>query len=481
MIVIYFFYGLAFFTLGISLLFYPKRNSRFKLASTLSIIGLFGIFHGVNEWIDMFTLIQKPSGIPYLRTVGLIILPVSYFFLLLFGTKSLSELNRKYSALNTLPIFLFITWTIITTVSAQHYLIGNIWARYLLGIPGTFLSSYALILHLPYFKKNIPSITANIKIEASTFIFYGIFSGIIVPEAAFFPASFINDTVFMNKVSIHIQVFRTFCAIVLAYNMISILRIFNWETNELHDEIAKRKKLEQDREKLLVELEESNKALEQFAYMASHDLKSPLISISGFANLLKKEYGDTFDKNANEYIEFIVSSINRMENLINGLLAYSRIGISGSKLTTVDVNKVFVRAIANLTVDIEKNRAKITHDSLPTVFGDDVQLEQLLQNLIGNAIKFHDNESPRVHISVKQKARNWVFSVKDNGIGIASENREKIFDMFQCLNRDKYKSTGIGLAACKKIVELHGGKIWVESQLNTGSIFYFTIPIASAG
>ena len=245
MILIYFLYGLAFFTLGTSTLFYPKQNSRFQIAKTLSLIALFGIFHGMNEWIDMFKLLQKPTGITPLIVVGTIILPVSYFFLLLFGTKSLSQLNNKYSGLNRLPILLLITWIIITTTSTHYFLIGNIWARYLLGVPGTFLTSYALILYLPYFKKNIPSITLNIKIAAITFFFYGIFSGIIVPEAGFFPASFINDAVFINKVDIPIQVFRTFCAIVLAYSMLSILRIFNWETNKLHMEIAERKKMEQ--------------------------------------------------------------------------------------------------------------------------------------------------------------------------------------------------------------------------------------------
>jgi signal transduction histidine kinase/ABC-type amino acid transport substrate-binding protein len=245
-------------------------------------------------------------------------------------------------------------------------------------------------------------------------------------------------------------------------------------------EAIERKQAEDEREQLNIELERSNKELEQFAYMASHDLKSPLVSISGFAALLRNDYEDKLDKNAHEYIDFIVSSIKRMDTLINGLLTYSRIGVGSSKLKIVDVNKVFVRAIANLTVDIERNKARITHDSLPTVLGNDVQLEQLLQNLVGNAIKFHNNESQGVHISAKQNDGNWVFSVKDNGIGIAPENREKIFDMFQCLDRAKYKGTGIGLATCKKIVELHGGKIWVESQLNTGSIFYFTMPITSA-
>ncbi|MEN8263919.1 MAG: ATP-binding protein [Nitrospirota bacterium] len=231
------------------------------------------------------------------------------------------------------------------------------------------------------------------------------------------------------------------------------------------------------RKQAIEEVARSNADLEQFAYIASHDLKSPLLSISGFANLLEKNYKDKLDRKANEYIGFIVNSIDRMENLINALLTYSRIGTSSSKLNTVDVNKIFVRAISNLTVEIEKNGAKVAHDSLPTVIGNDIQLEQLLQNLIGNAIKFHSQEPPRVHISVDQKGENWVFSIKDNGIGIASEDRDRIFSMFQSLHRGEYKGTGIGLAVCKKIVELHGGNIWVESQPGKGSVFYFTIPL----
>ena len=242
-------------------------------------------------------------------------------------------------------------------------------------------------------------------------------------------------------------------------------------------DITERKEAEEKLEQTVKELARSNSDLEQFAYIASHDLKSPLFAISSFAKLLEKNYKDKLDRKAHEYIDFIVNSIDRMENLISDLLTYSRIGTSNSKLISVDVNKIFVRAIANLTVEIEKNGAKVTHDSLPTVIGNDIQLEQLLQNLIGNAIKFHSQEPPRVHISVEQKGENWVFSVKDNGIGIASEDRDRIFNMFQCLHRGEYKGTGIGLAVCKKIVELYGGNIWVESQPGKGSIFYFTMPL----
>jgi PAS domain S-box-containing protein len=229
------------------------------------------------------------------------------------------------------------------------------------------------------------------------------------------------------------------------------------------------------------QLARSNKELEQFAFIASHDLKTPLLSISGFTHLLEKEYEDKFNENAKEYFSFVKDGIQRMENLIDELLAYSRIGVSGSRSEFVEVNKIFVRIIANLTVDIERSGARITHDSLPVVHFNNTHMEQLLQNLIGNAVKFCSRETPQVHVSAEQKGDKWVFAVKDNGIGITPDDRDKIFDMFKRLDRSKYPGTGIGLAVCKKIVELHGGRIWIESQTDKGSIFYFTIPQTGTG
>jgi PAS domain S-box-containing protein len=201
------------------------------------------------------------------------------------------------------------------------------------------------------------------------------------------------------------------------------------------------------------QLSRSNAELEQFAYIASHDLRTPLLSISGFTHLLEKEYKDKFDKNAHEYFDFVKDGIRRMENLIDELLTYARIGTCDCRMEFVDVRKTIVSVIMNLTVDIERNRARITHDSLPIVHYNSSHMEQLLQNLIGNAVKFCGNELPQIHVSTEQKDKEWVFSVKDNGIGIAPEDREKIFDMFMRLDRSKYAGTGIGLATCKKIVE----------------------------
>jgi signal transduction histidine kinase len=497
MIVIYFFYGLAFFTLGIATLFYPKKHSRFELAKTLSLISFFGIIHGGNEWIDMFKLIQKPTGITTLSIVGSILLPISYFFLLLFGTKSLSQINKKYSALNTLPIFLFITWTIITTVSTQHLLIGNIWARYLLCIPGTFLSSYALILYLPYFKKNIPSITANIKIAASTFFFYGIFSGIIVPEAGFFPASFINDTVFMNNVGIPIQVFRTFCAIVLAYSVVSIVRIFNWETNELHNEIAERIKLEQVHEELLLELERKNKEFEQVIYITSHDLRSPLVNIEGFSKELnyslqeltssldnkdisvnvKEKIDPIVKQNIPESLRFIHKSVLKMSTLLECLLNLSRLGRIELNIEDIDMNEMLSDIMNNHEFRLKEAGVNTAVSELPQCKGDRGQLNQLFSNLLDNAIKYLDPErSGVIKITGYTKGDQSVYCVVDNGIGIAPQYREKIFEIFHQLEPDRVIGEGLGLTIVQRIVERLKGSIWVESELGKGSKFFVSMP-----
>jgi PAS domain S-box-containing protein len=217
------------------------------------------------------------------------------------------------------------------------------------------------------------------------------------------------------------------------------------------------------------ELARSNKELEQFAYVASHDLQEPLRMVTSYVQLLGRRYKDK--------IEFAVDGATRMQRLINDLLTYSRVGTRGKSLEPTDSEKILYLSLNNLKVAVEESGAKVTHDSLPTVMADSSQLEQLFQNLVGNAIKFHGEEVPRVHVSSTQSNGEWVFSVRDNGIGIDSGFKERIFVIFQRLHgKDKYPGTGIGLAVCKKIVERHGGRIWVESEVGKGSTFYFTLP-----
>jgi len=236
----------------------------------------------------------------------------------------------------------------------------------------------------------------------------------------------------------------------------------------------------QDLKKISEELARSNADLQQFAYAASHDLQEPLRGVEGFAKLFERRYKGKVDEKADEFIDYMVDGVKRMQTLIQDLLEYSQVAKKGKRIKQTGSSLAVAQALANLQLTIEENSAVVTHDTLPKVMADSSQLTRLFQNLIGNAIKFRSAEPPEVHISAEQKGGEWVFSVRDNGIGIDPKFKDGIFVIFQRLHtRDAYSGTGIGLAVCKKIVELHGGKIWVESEPGKGSTFYFTIPADS--
>ncbi|MEO8393066.1 MAG: ATP-binding protein, partial [Chloroflexota bacterium] len=243
-------------------------------------------------------------------------------------------------------------------------------------------------------------------------------------------------------------------------------------------DITERRKVERVLATQAVELARSNADLQQFAYVASHDLQEPLRMVTSYMGLLERRYKGKLDSNADEFIGFAVDGAKRMQILIDDLLAYARISITDVPLASTDCNKVLEQAVANLEMAIIESSCTVTHDTLPTVVGDASQLAQVFQNLIGNAIKFRKNEPLRVHICAQQQKADWLFSVRDNGIGIAPEFRDRIFVIFQRLHkREEFAGTGIGLAICKKIIEGHGGRIWVESEPEQGSTFYFTLPI----
>ncbi len=229
------------------------------------------------------------------------------------------------------------------------------------------------------------------------------------------------------------------------------------------------------------ELARSNHDLEQFAYVASHDLQEPLRMVAAYTQLLAERYRGKLDGNADKYIGYAVEGALRMQTLILDLLAFSRVGQTETDRKNGECNAALDNAIANLRSAIEESGAVVTHDQLPPVAIDPTQLVQLFQNLIGNAIKFRGKESPAIRVSAEKQDATWLFTVADNGIGISPQYKDKIFVIFQRLHtREEYSGNGVGLAICKKIVEHHGGRIWVESELGCGATFHFTLPASPA-
>jgi PAS domain S-box-containing protein len=259
-------------------------------------------------------------------------------------------------------------------------------------------------------------------------------------------------------------------------------------------DLTDRKQAEEAIRKANEDLERSNKELEQFAYVASHDLQEPLRMVASYTQLLEKRYKDKLDGDALDFINYAVDGATRMQRLINDLLAFSRVGMRGRPFERTDSSSALGQALANLQLTIEDEKAVVVNSDLPTVMADDTQLVQLFQNLIANAVKFRGNDSPQIQISaskgndfIKEHPDlapagirldgKWVFSVHDNGIGIEEQYYERIFAIFQRLHtREAYQGTGIGLAICQRIVERHGGQIWVRSKVGEGSTFLFTLP-----
>jgi PAS domain S-box-containing protein len=246
---------------------------------------------------------------------------------------------------------------------------------------------------------------------------------------------------------------------------------------QLHRDIAARELAEKELATRARELARSNADLEQFAYVASHDLQEPLRVVASYTQLLARRYKGKLDTDADEFIAFAVDGVNRMKQLIEDLLAYSRVTRKGLAFEPVDAGACYERVLANLEKAVQESGARVTSDVLPTAIASAAQLDQVFQNLIANAIKYRGSLPPEIHVSAKRDEAFWVFAVQDNGLGIEPKYFDRIFQMFQRLHtRAEYAGTGIGLALCRKIVEHHGGKIWIQSQPGVGSTFFFSLP-----
>src|SRR5262249_29049308 len=241
-------------------------------------------------------------------------------------------------------------------------------------------------------------------------------------------------------------------------------------------DITGRKQTERELARRTAELQRLNEELQQFAYIVSHDLNEPLRTVASFVSLLAKRYQGKLDANADKYIAFVVDGARRMQQMIQDLLSYTRAGGPAAERAAVDCEAVLAQVVSDLQAVITEQQATVTHDPLPTVTGEATRLKQVLQNLIASALKFRGEAPPRGDAWARRVDGHWQFAVRDNGIGIDPRQAGRLFQVFQRLHpRGEYPGTGIGLAICKKIVERHGGRIWVESQPGAGATFYFTI------
>jgi len=319
-----------------------------------------------------------------------------------------------------------------------------------------FLKTTILIAHLFY----LPSILACLWWKREGLIVPVFLATVLIIVHLIVRQNFFNPETFNDIIR---GVSIIFVGIVVAY---------------LSEQISKK---ELDLKNIIEDLQRSNEDLQQFAYVASHDLQEPLRAITSFSQLLEEEYKDNLDKAGKEFLYYITDGAKKMNILIKDLLAYSRITTHAKPPKWNDLNKILENALFNLSESIKESGAIITYDKFPTLKVDKTQFLQLFQNFISNAIKFRREVTPKIHIGVKKIEIGWLFSIKDNGIGIESQYFDRIYNIFYRLHtKEEYPGTGIGLPICKKIVQRYGGQIWIESEIGKGSTFFFTISMKNA-
>jgi signal transduction histidine kinase len=481
LIFVFFIYGLAFFILGFAILVYPKKDSLFKLANKLWLIAGFGIVHGINEWVDMMMLISRPAELPFLKESALLFLAASYLFLIGFGVTMIFEDKKGYRLLKSLPAALFVGWGVVTMLSGRDLSLGNIWARYLLGAPGIFLTAYALYLQIPSFtNENTYRIVRNLKLAIAGFLFYGFFSALIVPKAGFFPGSVFNYETFLRFTGIPVQVFRSICAVVIAYSVIRIMSIFEWETK------TNIKNLYEEFQKAYGALKTLEQTKDSLSQMIVHDLNNPLAVVSGNIQILEMQLKDVLSEPQRNSVQATLYCIHEIENMVSNLLDISKMEEGKLKLIREEINleRLLTEVTEAMKVLAQQEKKTISvraEPDLASLQADKGILKRIIVNLTGNALKFTPEGSTiEVAACYNKPGEEVLLSVKDQGQGIPKEYLQRVFDKFVQVESAQVRQKtgkGLGLTFCKMAVEAHGGKIWVESDIGKGSTFYFTLPV----
>jgi len=480
--IVFLIYGAAFIIMGIAILSQTGRGSTFRISNVIWLLAAFGLSHGLNEWLDMLAIIRW-SNSNLFSLVRLSMLTISYVFLFEFGRRLISLCCKKF--LNAWVTVIVSSIAVILMFSLGQG--RNIWPRYFLGFPGAFLSAIGFV---SYYRcgEDIMRQTSFQRYFIIVALFlgiYGILGGIVVPKANFFPASIINYNSFLSLFGIPVQVFRSACAIGISYSVWKFLSIFNWEYRQkLLNEISERKRTEEQLRLANKQLDKATRAKSEFLANMSHELRTPLNSIIGFSEVLQDEkIGQLTEKQA-KYITNVLTSGRHLLGLINDLLDISKVESGKMELLLNEFSfPQLINSINTILKELafKKKIAINTHivPEISVINADETKVKQIMYNLLSNAIKFTP-DGGKVDIQADIKDEQLRVSVTDTGIGIKPEDMDKLFKTFQQIDSEytqKYGGTGLGLALTKKLVELHGGKIWAESEFGKRSTFTFTIPL----
>ena len=470
--VVFFIYGLGFFILGFAIMLYPKKNSTFALAEHIYLIAGFGLLHGINEWLDMFILIHQSSDTIILELIRAATLPTSFLCLVHFGAKVIPLSHRRLGFLRLATPVLAIIWFLVFMLGRRDLLMWDIWSRYLLCFPGAFLTSWGLICQLPIFRKTaFPRVISSLKIAAVSFLCYSVLAGLVVKQIDFFPASVLNYPLFEDYLGVPVQVFRTVCALAMAFGIVRILSIFRWETRKeidrYRDEMAKGNQMA---------------ALGTMSQNMARQLAEPLAVARVFTErLLADSEQGVQNGGTNKRLGDSLKEIDRANEIIKGF--YSAADITPSPTAEpIDLRQIIDRIIAVFDADARRVGLEVCATGMhivPCMKIPSRQLEQvffiLVQYVIDTAQQSRRN---KLLISSQTGSGQLVLRFVDNCGGIAADKVQNIFKPFFKPQRQIWDS-GLALAVANRIVKAYDGNIEVEAETGRGTTFQISLPAES--